>query len=72
MLTLLEDLCDIGYRMQCGNVSDRIYSVVSLCDDGSKSEVNYNLNPAELAVNMLMTYKEFLCICSLKLLTDVL
>jgi hypothetical protein len=48
-----------GYDKQCANVLDRVYFILSLCHDGCKIEVDYRPNPAELAINISKTFKEF-------------
>jgi hypothetical protein len=66
IINLIEDSQD----KKCSVPRDRIFSVLALCNDESRIEVDYEIAPQELARNVLR--KTLCCVCSAHLVARTL
>ncbi|KAH7384372.1 heterokaryon incompatibility protein-domain-containing protein [Phaeosphaeria sp. MPI-PUGE-AT-0046c] len=56
----------------CSDNRDLIFSLLSLCGEGSSLRVDYNQTPAALAKDVLKACKQSFCLCSTRIVGDVL
>jgi hypothetical protein len=59
-------------RQQCRHPRDRIYSLLSLVEEGKRITVDYNSTPSQVAYEVLRAIGERLCICSVMLIVHAL
>jgi hypothetical protein len=57
---------------QCSDPRDRIFSLLSLCSDGQKFKVDYNIPIRDLLISVLQFCKGSLCFCSVGILHHML
>jgi hypothetical protein len=68
LMVMLNELRD----MKCTNEGDRIFSLLSLCAEGSIIQVDYGIPNKILASYILSQCKHTLCICSMHLIGSTL
>jgi len=61
------------FRSQnCETLHDRVFSLLGLCNDRSKIEVNYDLSSGELARKVLLSSGDSICLCGVRAVTKIL
>jgi hypothetical protein len=57
---------------ECSVPSDRVYSLLSLCDERHKLEVDYNSSIVELASQVLDPHHDYMCLCAVSTVSNAL
>jgi hypothetical protein len=73
--TWKSDLLSLLYhfrRTRCDIPRDRIYSLLALCSQGNRIQVNYEVSDEEVMRHILDVYSDSLCLCSAAIIADVL
>jgi hypothetical protein len=61
----LISLLDSLRQTQCAVARDRIFSLLSLCDEGNSIRVDYSVSDKDLAYEILKRCGDMLCMCSI-------
>ncbi|KAH6858890.1 heterokaryon incompatibility protein-domain-containing protein [Alternaria rosae] len=69
--SLIYVMSEFGYK-RCHDIRDRVYSLLALCDDGSDVQVDYNTSVERLARHTLECCGRSFCLCSMRIVHDVL
>lgn len=65
-------LLELHGRQQCQMRRDRIFALLGLCSDGDRVSVNYSTSDVELVWDIMRSYSELLCLCTLSILAETL
>jgi hypothetical protein len=69
--SLLFLLCHFRNK-ECSVPSDHVYSLLSLCDERHKLEVDYDSSIVELASQVLDPHHDYMCLCAATTVSDAL
>jgi hypothetical protein len=57
---------------RCSVPRDRVYSLLSVCDESYKLDVDYETPTAELAYQLLECYRDCMCLCAAIIVAEAL